>query len=104
MLIVTENHNLGLLQIDHRHASAPMPGVQDLVEVPTYTCTHCESVVVMNPNRVRPRYTCRGCSHMICDSCGSKREAGAPCRTFAQLIDEFLEKQEKQVESSIILP
>lgn len=106
MLIITENHNLGLLQVDHRHASAPMPGMAAFVEHPTFTCSHCERVVVMRPDRIRPRYTCRGCNHLLCDNCAAIREAGAKCRTFAQLIDEFLEAQEKQPENlqTIIIP
>lgn len=101
MLIITENHNLGLLTVDQRDVEAPIAG-RRLVEVPTYTCTHCEAVVVMNPERVRPRYTCRGCDHMICDTCAAIKEKTGVCKTFAQLVDEHLNRVVKN--QPLILP
>lgn len=99
MLIRTEPVGLGYLQVDNRAAG------QRMVEADTYTCTHCQRVVVMNPDRKRPRYKCRGCNHLICDGCAAIREAGAPCKTFAQLVDETLEQAERQAGSSpLVLP
>lgn len=72
------------------------------MELPTYTCSHCQRVVVMNPERHRPRYTCRGCSHMICDGCAAIREAGAPCKTFKQVVEEALEQAERP--ANLIMP
>lgn len=105
MLIITENHNLGEIMVDHRNAAAPSPFGKDFIEMPTYTCSHCERVIVMNPARKRERYTCRGCNHMICDDCGAIKEQTGKCRTFAQIVDEYLEQTEKKSEnpSQIIL-
>ena len=97
MLIKTENTDLGYLQIDNRNADNLPPGVQRLVEVPTYTCSHCQRVVVMNPERKRERYKCGGCNHLICDGCAAIKQAGGSCRTYNQVIDEFLTQTEKEL-------
>lgn len=104
MLIRTQPSGLGYLLLDNR--AAPVPGVKPMFEADTYTCTHCQRVVVMNPERRRDRYTCRGCNHLICDGCGAARAAGAPCKTFSQLADEILAQAERQAEatSTLILP
>jgi hypothetical protein len=71
----------------------PAGAGKGLFEAPTYTCSHCSSVVVMNPNRQRERAYCMGCDHMICDRCGAARAAGAKCRTMRQIVDEYLQGQ-----------
>lgn len=89
--------------LDHRNvqgmpdevavANGLPPGAgKGLFEAPTYTCSHCQRVVILNPNRQRERVYCRGCDHNICDDCGAAKAAGAPCRTFKQVIEEALEK------------
>jgi len=106
MLIITDGlpRGLGYLSIDNRNVEAPVKN--RLFEADTYTCTHCEVVVIMNPERKRPRYKCRGCNHHICDNCAAIREAGTPCKTYRQVITEALEAAERQADSgkSIILP
>lgn len=90
-LILTNPVRGGYLEIDHRNTDAPLPpGVQRYMEADTYTCLHCQAVVVMNPARVRERYKCSGCNHLICDGCAAERYSGAPCKTFAQKADEHL--------------
>jgi DNA-directed RNA polymerase subunit RPC12/RpoP len=90
MLLITDGlpRGLGELTIDNRPVGAR------LLEMPTYTCTHCSAVVVMNPERKRERYHCRGCNHHICDGCAADRAAGAPCKTMAQKWDEHLQSLE----------
>jgi transposase-like protein len=61
-------------------------------------------VVVLNPQRTRERYKCKGCNHHICDKCAAEMVAGASCRTFAQFVEEELEKVERQATSGLILP
>lgn len=34
---------------------------------PTYTCAHCSTMVVMRPNRERPRKSCMSCGGWICE-------------------------------------
>ena len=96
MLIKTENTDLGYMLVDNRNAGDLPPGTVRFLEAPTYTCTHCQRVVVMNPERKRERYKCQGCNHMICDGCAAIRAAGGPCRTFSQVIDEYLNNVEKE--------
>ena len=43
-------------------------------EVPTYTCGHCQRVVIMNPTRTRPRNMCRRCMRQTCETAGCLQE------------------------------
>jgi hypothetical protein len=105
MLIRTDEQGpsgLGYLLIDNRNApDVPFTMANRLMEADTYTCTHCQRVVVMNPERKRERYKCRGCNHHICDPCAAVRAAGAPCKTFAQVVDEELARVEKLTFTSV---
>jgi hypothetical protein len=102
----------GYMLLDHR-AATPVPeeimvqqglpsgAGKGIFETPTYTCSHCQYVVVMNPLRTRDREYCRGCDSYICDGCGLLKKQGTPCKTFAQIIDEHLNAVESG--SSLIL-
>lgn len=104
MLIKTEPTGLGYLEVDNRASGELPPGTKRHFEADTYTCTHCQRVVIMNPERKRERYKCRGCNHHICDPCAALRAAGAPCKTFAQLADETLEQAIRYTISNGIPP
>ncbi len=52
-------------------------------ELPCFTCCHCNRVVVMNPERQRPRYTCRQCMALTCDSAGCQ----AGCNDFRKSVE-----------------
>ena len=85
-------------------ASGLPPGAgHGLFEAPTYTCSHCQAVVVLNPKRNRERAFCGGCDHYICDNCGAAKAAGAKCRTFKQLVDELMEADSRAATSSMVL-
>lgn len=90
-LLITDGlpRGLGYLEVDNRASGGRH------LEADTYTCTHCQRVVVMNPLRKRERYKCGGCNHHICDDCAALRATGAPCRTWAQKIDEVASQQAK---------
>jgi hypothetical protein len=103
----------GYLMIDHRATEGvadevivkdglPVGAGRGLFESPTYTCSHCQYVVVMNPLRTREREYCRGCDSYICDGCGLLKKQGAPCKTYAQVVDEYLEAAGRG--PSLILP
>lgn len=98
MLLITDGlpRGLGHLQVDNR------PAGHGMFEADTYTCTHCNRVVVLNPHRVRERYKCAGCTHHICDECAAKKAAGAACKTFLQRIDEIRAQAERQAEAHIL--
>jgi len=104
MLIKTQNTDLGYLLLDHRNSpELPIGITAAFFETSTYTCSHCERVVIMNPDRKRDRVTCKGCNHMICDNCASTLKTTGKCLTFKQIVDEYLEKIEKGIDSKIIL-
>jgi hypothetical protein len=103
MLILTHPTGLGYVEIDHRDSPKLPVGVPSwYFESDTYTCTHCSRVVVINMNRTRERYYCRGCQHHICDDCAAKKVLGEPCKTMNQKIDEHLESLEKTSPGVII--
>jgi hypothetical protein len=107
-LLITDGlpRGLGYFEVDHRNAGAPAPGgIPKYFEADTYTCSHCNGVVVMNPLRKRERYKCNGCFHHVCDDCAAKLAAGAPCKTMNQVADEIREQALRQPEQpTIILP
>lgn len=92
MLLKTDGlpSGLGYLELDHRASPEAPFGLPRHFEADTYTCTHCNAVVVMNPDRVRERYKCRGCNHHICDPCAAIKSAGGPCKTMDQRIDQYM--------------
>jgi hypothetical protein len=108
----------GYFMLDHRHADpVPDPDVhraglppgagRGLFEAPTFTCSHCQRVVVMNPDRKRERAYCRGCDHLLCDDCGAIRAKTGVCKTWKQVIDELMAQAERQAEADppkLILP
>jgi hypothetical protein len=94
----------GYLMIDNRES----PGVSDealramgpalppgagrgMFEAPTITCSHCQTVLIVNPLRTRERAYCAKCDHYICDGCGTVLAASGVCRPFAQIIAETQE-------------
>ena len=75
-------------------------------EMKTYTCQHCNSIVVMNPYRQRERQYCRRCDGYICDNCALVRQQTLTCKPFTAVVDELLEAAERQATSGspIVLP
>jgi hypothetical protein len=49
-------------------------GEGQLLEAPTMGCAHCNTVVIMNPDRKRDREWCSSCDRYICDNCGLERK------------------------------
>lgn len=85
---------LGHLEIDQRACDLP-PGTQRYFEADTYTCSHCERIVVMNPQRKRERYKCKSCNHHVCDDCAAKAVAGERCMPI-KVLAEILREQNSQ--------
>lgn len=111
----------GYFIMDHRQG----PGVPDevviqqglkpgaghgLYESATYTCAHSQHVVIMNPDRSRPRYTCKGCGKVLCDSCAAQYATDGVCRNFNDMANQLLEKFDKGIapsevfQSPLIIP
>ena len=96
----------GYLLMDHRdspglpdemvvRAGMPVGCGQGRQEMPTFTCTHCCRVVIMNPNRRRDRAYCSKCDRYICDVCGAAMAASGVCKPFSQIVDEVQEAASK---------
>jgi hypothetical protein len=61
-------------------------------ECATVTCRHCQTVVMLRPDRSRERHHCRKCDHYICDTCASVYALDGVCRDIQRQFDEALEK------------
>lgn len=72
----------GYLVVDHRASpglpsdfyeklgvDVPAVGEGKMLDMATFTCSHCKCVVIINPYRTRERGYCQKCDHYICDIC-----------------------------------
>jgi len=100
-MAVSKRSYEGYLMIDHRFspglteaeavaAGLPKEAGKGLYECPTFTCSHCERIVIMNPSRTRERGYCRKCDHYVCDECEAKRVATGVCRPYKAVVAEAL--------------
>lgn len=64
-------------------------------ESATITCSHCQKVVILNPDRSRSRGYCPNCDHYVCDGCEQIRLTQG-CKTYKQVMDEFEKSVIKQ--------
>lgn len=113
-MAMSRRRHEGYLMIDHRPGMGlGAPGETPLAhgrifEAPTYTCSHCQRIVVINPLRTRERGYCPKCDHHVCDECELVRvEAGGACRSFEQLADQVLEAvvaQEQRSRAAVLIP
>jgi hypothetical protein len=90
----------GYMMIDHRNS----PGIENasipigrgrFFQSPTINCSHCERMVVLNPDRSRSRGYCPKCDKYVCDSCEAERVRSGVCRPFKQVIEEFMDNAAK---------
>lgn len=83
----TQRSREGYFLIDHRASpgitledakrlglTGPIVGEGQVLEAPTFTCAHCQGIVIMNPDRKRERAHCRKCNARVCDLCGAAGE------------------------------
>lgn len=75
----------GYMLADHRACGGAR------VERATYTCGHCQRVVVLNPQRTRERAYCGKCDRRICDGCEAVRAASGKCDSFERRAGAALE-------------
>lgn len=99
-LLLDNRNNEGLTEAMTVASGLPTGAGRGVFEAPTITCSHCQTVVVLNPDRQRERPYCRKCDHYICDVCGPVLAQTGVCKTFQQIIDETLEFAVKQVDPS----
>ena len=62
-------------------------GKNQVYECATITCCHCCRVVILRPDRSRPRGYCPKCDKYVCDQCDGK-----PCFDINRLMDTIQEK------------
>lgn len=75
----------GWLMIDNRCAGL------GIFESATYTCSHCDRIIMKHADRTRERGFCRKCDSYICDKCEAVRVAtGGECKTFKQIGEEIM--------------
>lgn len=98
----------GYVMIDHRMGDgitleqAAQAG-KDTIAVPagklfesaTTTCSHCSKLVVLNPDRSRPRGYCPKCDRYICDFCETNRAMTGACTCLQWRLDRFYERVAK---------
>lgn len=91
----------GYLEIDHRESPGldsnlfPFRGSNTLFQTPTVNCSHCERLVVLNPDRSRSRGYCPKCDRYVCDQCESERVRTGICYPFKRIIDDFIDNAAK---------
>ena len=106
----------GYMLIDHSNS----PGLSDALvtrqglppgsgrikfESATFTCSHCETVVILNPNRTRSRGYCPRCDHYVCDNCEVERvAAGGACYPFKAKAYDAINKAIQASTFSEVLP
>lgn len=72
-----------------------MPVGSKKFEFATYTCSHCQRMVVRNPGRERERGYCPKCDRIVCDECEAARVQTGICKPFSQVVDEYIENLAK---------
>ena len=101
----------GYLIIDHRNSpgipesmapqvaalgGVPVPG-NTVAELDTWTCAHCNAIVLKNPDRTREREVCRKCMKVVCDN------HNLWCEPFAALADAISDGKFHALPSSPLL-
>lgn len=106
----------GYLMIDHRNSpgipedlgrqwaaqGAPVKLGSSMLEADTYTCSHCQYVVITNPKRTRPREVCRKCMAVVCD----RASCVLNCQPFEALVEKVASGHTLQVDptTNLFLP
>ena len=100
----------GWLLVDNRHAAVPMEviaasgqrnvvgGSARLLEVATLTCSHCQTQLIRNPERMRDRAWCSRCDKYVCDGCKYIVDKTGVCVPMAK----FIEDEATRIERALI--
>jgi len=82
-------------------------GMPKLFKSATFTCSHCDRIVIKNPLRTRNRGECPQCDRPICDDpCAVRYALDGECRCQAKRIDEWIKSVQAQslTQPSILQP
>ena len=66
----------------------------ELFECATVTCCHCGVIVILNPDRERPRNYCRKCDNYVCDNPNCSKECAPKHKTFDHAQEQFFRADE----------
>ena len=95
----------GYISIDHRESPGldgvdaidgghrnmlPFVGKGQHFKGATNTCSHCDKVVIKNPNRVRDRGHCSQCDLFICDQCETDFYLTSQCHCWSKRLDTYM--------------
>jgi len=117
-MALSKRRHEGYLMIDHRFSPGLPAGMataaglkpeegRGLYESATYTCSHCQTIVIIKPDRSRERGYCRKCDHHVCDACEALRvSSGGECTPFVEVVDTVrnLGAQGKPVSPLLVPP
>ena len=89
-LLIDHSESPGITEEDNKKAGIVAPVIKEgsKAEFPTYTCPHCNGVVVINPARTRARSYCQKCDHYMCDACGAAQALSTEHNPFAKIMDQ----------------
>ena len=59
---------------------------------PTYTCGHCNVVVMLRPDRKRPRKRCLSCGKLVCERTKICAEDCTPLRDLVLEVERVFEE------------
>jgi hypothetical protein len=85
--VKSKNRQSGVLLVDNRASGGT------LLESDTRRCRHCQTIVILNPLRQRPRNWCAKCDDYICDNPGCLIE----CVPIDKVLDELYDANVKGV-------
>lgn len=103
-LFIDNSNSPGVSDATVLSQGLPAGSGKGIFEAATYTCSHCNAIVVIEPKRTRERGFCKGCSQCICDACNVIRAIDFKCRSFKHMIDEMQEADLKRAASSDAAP
>lgn len=109
----TKRSREGEIFIDHRAS----PGLTDeqlagfgvavaggkVFESATIVCSHCQTTVVLNPDRSRERGWCPKCDKYLCDECEYVRSRTFECREYARHLDDLQDQIERGGSTALLL-
>jgi hypothetical protein len=90
-LLLDHRGSPGIPESDISAVGLPPGSGQGMFEAPTYTCAHCQRVVIIEPRRTRERSWCKSCDHYICDDCGVIYAKTLACASFRKLGEAVIE-------------
>lgn len=98
-ICIDHSESPGFTQADRalRGSVLPFAGAGQKFQAATNTCSHCERVVIRNPDRTRPRGHCSKCDRFMCDPCSADFYLTSECRCWEKRANDYLAKIMKGV-------